>query len=103
MKKTETYLFCNNCESETKHIVIYLEDEIRRIKCEQCDRTFGIDRKELLEEYTVETVEHILTEPLRLNKELKEEGTGFLISLPKRLLTKPYRIVKEVVQLLEED
>ena len=103
LDKREGYLHCNQCDEETEHTVIYLEEKIRRIKCNQCDKTLGVDKKKLLERYAVETVEHILTEPQRLNKEIKEEGVGFLVSFPKRLLTKPYRVTKELLQVLKDE
>ncbi|WP_143008798.1 bh protein [Halanaerobium congolense] len=102
MEKVETYLHCVQCDEETEHVVIYLDDEIKSIKCKKCDRVSGIDKKELFELYTVETVEHILKEPLKLNEGIKEDGSKFLFSFSKRLLTKPYRVIKEVFELLED-
>lgn len=102
MEKIETYLYCVECDKETEHIVIYLDDEIKSIKCKKCDRVSGIDKKELIEKYTIETAEHILKEPLRLNKRIKEHGSRFLFSFSKRLITKPYRVFNEVLELLED-
>lgn len=102
MEKVETYLHCVKCDQETEHVVVYLDDEIKSIKCKKCGRVSGIEKKELIELYTIETAEHILTEPLKLNKGIKEHGSKFLFSFSKRLLTKPYRVFKEVLELLED-
>jgi len=102
MEKVETYLHCIDCDEETEHVVIYLDDEIKSIKCKKCNRVSGIDKKELLELYTIETVEHILTEPLRLNQCIKEDGSKFIFSFSKRLLTKPSRIFRDVIDLLND-
>ncbi|MEC9488565.1 MAG: hypothetical protein UMV23_03665 [Halanaerobium sp.] len=69
----------------------------------ECGKVYGINRKKLLELYTIETAEYILEEPLKLNDELKKEGATFLLSLPKRIITKPYRIIKEFIELAKED
>lgn len=103
LKDIETELYCVECERETVHRVIYLDNEIQRIKCNRCQSVFGIDKKKLIENYTVETAEHILTEPFKLNQELKEQGVSFLFSLPRRLLTKPYRVAREFIRILKED
>ncbi|MDI3548743.1 MAG: hypothetical protein PWR10_2395 [Halanaerobiales bacterium] len=102
LKKVETELFCIECEEETVHTVIYLDNKIQRVKCNKCGSVFGIDHKKLIELHTLSTAEHILKEPFKLNKELKEKGTQFLFSLPKRLLTKPYRITKEFLEILND-
>ena len=103
MEKMDTALYCVKCDEETPHTVIYIHDEIQRIKCNQCDNVHGIDKKELLEHYTVDTVEHILTEPFKLSKQLREKKLSIIFSLPKRILTKPYRIAKEIKELWEEE
>jgi hypothetical protein len=102
MEKVETYLYCTKCKEETEHIIIYLNKEIKSIKCKKCDKLSGIEKKELLELYTAETVENILKEPLKLNKGIKEHGSKFLFSFSKRLLKKPYKIIKEILELLQD-
>ncbi|AZO94762.1 bh protein [Halocella sp. SP3-1] len=101
LKKINTNLFCINCNEETEHIILYLDDEIKSIECKKCHRISGIDKNELLELYTIDTVKHILTEPFKLNKKIKEEGSTFLYSFPKRIFSKPYRIVKDIFNILE--
>ncbi len=103
MEKVETALYCVKCDEETPHTITYINDEIQTIKCNKCGSSHGIDKKELLEHYTVDTVEHILTEPFRLSKQLREKKFSILYSLPKRLLTKPYRIAKDIKDILEEE
>ena len=103
MEKVDTVLYCVKCQEETPHTIIYIEDEIQRIKCNKCNSVHGINKKELLEHYTVETVEHILTEPFKLSKQLRDKKFSIINSLPKRLLTKPYRIIKEVKEILDEE
>lgn len=103
MDKYVTDLYCINCQEDTEHTVIYIDDEIRRIKCNKCGRVHGVNKKKMIELYTLETAEHILTEPLKLSKELQAEGASILFSIPRRLLTKPYRVVKDFLEIMEED
>lgn len=102
MDKYNTQLYCIQCDEETEHKVVYIDGKIKMVKCNQCDTTFGVDENKLLESYTKEKVNDILTKPARLKNEIKEEGTKILFSLPKRIITKPYRVIKEVIRLLEE-
>jgi len=103
MEKVNTVLYCVKCDEETPHTIIYINDEIQRIKCNKCGSVHGINKKELLEHYTVDTVEHILTEPFKLSKQLREKKFSIITSLPKRLFTKPFRMVKEIKEILDEE
>jgi len=99
----QVYLLCIQCNEETIHKIIYIGGEMRRIKCKKCGITLEIDKNKLLKTYTSETVKQILKEPLRLNKLLKKGGKEYLFSIPGRLLSKPFRITKEVMKILEEE
>lgn len=102
LEKIDTGLFCLSCNQETNHTITYLDGEIKTIECIKCNKTSGIDKKELLKTYTVNTAEKILAEPFKLNETIKNDGTSILYSLPKRILSKPYRIIKDIFVILEE-
>jgi len=48
-------------------------------------------------------VERILTKPYRMTKELEEDLTKFILSLPIRIITKPYRIAREVGEIIKKE
>ncbi|MFT9494254.1 hypothetical protein [Anaerosolibacter sp.] len=93
--KMQAELFCVNCNQDTLHDVIYLEESIERISCTACETTLEIDEKLVLSTYAAALFKRINTKPKRINEEMKNELSKFLCSIPIRLVTKPYRMVKE--------
>lgn len=101
LEKQDTTLYCIECDEDTPHKIMYMNDKIKMIKCEQCGKTSGIDENKLYKVYSQETAKEILNKPLKLSQELRENRTKFLFSLPKRIISKPYRVIKEIFQLLD--
>jgi hypothetical protein len=102
LEKVDTTLYCLNCSEETEHKILYLDNEIKTIECQHCHKTSGIDKKELLKLYTLDSVEHILTEPFKLNEIIKKQGPKFLYSFSRRILSKPYRVMKDIFAILDD-
>jgi hypothetical protein len=93
--KMQADLFCINCNQDTLHDVIYLEESIERISCTKCETTLEIDEDLVLSTYAAALFKRINTKPNRMNKEIKNDLSRFLCSIPIRVVTKPYRMVKE--------
>lgn len=101
--KIQTDLFCLHCEKETLHTISYSGRYLHRIKCEQCGTEIALDRKRILETYTAETLDRILTKPHRVTEEMRKDLTHFITSLPIRIMTKPIRLAKEFMDVVKED
>ena len=100
--KMEAELFCLHCNKETHHTVEYVGNSLSSIKCNNCSKTIELKRGKLLEHYSVEFIERILTKPQRMTKEIEGNLKKVLISLPGRVITKPTRIAREFQGILKK-
>ncbi|AVD55127.1 MULTISPECIES: bh protein [Heyndrickxia] len=97
MKKfeMEADLYCIRCKTEVAHKVTYINDIITKIECEQCHRV--IDKNiDFGKVFYQEIYNRISTKPLRLTEEYKQDLSEFLSKLPFRVITKPYRVMKDL-------
>jgi len=101
--KLKTLLFCLHCNKETEHTIVYKGDYLEFIKCNICKNEIKISREKLVEVYTADFIDRVLTKPHRLTKEIKGDLSQFLKSIPIRILTKPYRLAKELGDILHQD
>ena len=101
--KIKTELFCLHCDEETLHTITYSGKYLHKIRCGKCGTEVSLDRKRILETYTVDTIDRILTKPHRVTEEMREDLTTFITSLPIRILTKPIRLAKEFIDIVKED
>lgn len=97
MKETslDAELYCPRCLSMTVHQMIYLNDRISRIECGTCGRAIGI-RVDVKYELYNELLNRIMTKPTRITKEYRDNVGLFLRTFPRRLSSKPFRLMKEV-------
>lgn len=95
VKKMEAGLYCVNCKDEVNHEVTYINDDIKSIRCTECGRTKEL-KIDLKKEFYSEIYERISTKPTRMTKEYKEDLSHLLLSLPVRVIRKPYRLLKDV-------
>lgn len=93
MHEMEAKLFCIQCNEETEHIILYINNEITSVKCEDCQREVGI-KVDIMKEFYKELYEHISTKPTRLSEEYKQDLSKFLSRLPIRIISKPYRLIR---------
>ena len=96
-------LFCLHCNKDTHHVVTYVGNTLKSIRCAQCGSEIEIRREKLIENYAVDFIERILTKPYRMTRELEKDLTRFILSLPIRIITKPYRIVREMGGIIKKD
>lgn len=99
----EAELFCLYCNKDTQHEVTYVGNTLKSIKCMECQSEIEIKKEKLLGNYAADFIERILTKPYRMTKELEQDLTKFILSLPIRIITKPYRIVKEVKDIMRNN
>ncbi len=101
LEKTDTTLTCTACDRDTVHRVVYLHKKVLKITCRECGKDFRFYSKHPIEHYMLSTAEQLFLEPSKLNREFHEEGASFLFSLPRRVITKPYRMMREFSEFLD--
>ncbi len=93
-------LKCLHCDRETDHTITYAGPYLNKIRCKECGVEIALDRKRIMETYASDALERVLSKPQRMTEELRGDLTAFLGSLPVRILTKPYRVAKEIVDVV---
>lgn len=99
----KTELFCLHCGQERLHVITYVGDQLRRVRCQECGTQIEMDRKRILETYTTEVIDRILTKPHRITEEVRKDLSNFIHSFPIRIITKPLRVAKEIIEVIKED
>lgn len=89
----ESYLHCIHCKEETPHTILYINNEINRVECEICHNKQEIEL-DIMKEFYKEIYQRISTKPSRITQEYKQDLNHFLLSIPKRVISKPYRLMK---------
>lgn len=95
IKTMEAALFCSYCKEEVNHEITYINDDIKSIRCEQCNKTKQL-RVDVNKKFYKETYERISSKPIRITQEYKDDLSHLLMSLPVRTVSKPYRLLKDV-------
>jgi hypothetical protein len=97
MKEAEmkASLFCLHCNDETPHSIVYINNEITRVQCEDCNHIVGI-KVDIMKEFYKEVYERVCTKPSRITKEYKQDLSHFLSRLPIRVVSKPYRLMRDL-------
>ncbi|MEN3185460.1 MAG: bh protein [Atribacterota bacterium] len=101
-EKMKTSLTCLRCQKDTLHSVVYQGEVIRIIRCEECGLEVSFDQKKLLTLYGEDLLKRVLTKPRRLTEEYEKDLFSFFSSIPFRIVTKPYRILKELESLQDD-
>jgi len=95
-----TTLFCLHCDRATEHVITYVADKLSTVACEECGTTLSVDRQKLAGRMAADAVERILTKPKRMTEEMRADLARFISSMPIRIVTKPYRLAKEVMDVV---
>ncbi|WP_199616599.1 bh protein [Paenibacillus alkalitolerans] len=98
--KLEAELFCPRCSNNTIHQITYLNSKISSIECEACNRNTKV-RVDAKGELYNELLNRVITKPSRITKEYREDLGRFLRSFPKRLSSKPFRLMREAKHVLK--
>ncbi|XJZ26671.1 bh protein [Bacillota bacterium Lsc_1132] len=95
VSELDVALYCSHCHDETLHRVLYLNSKIYSTECTNCHRKVMMEINPVRELYK-EIYIRVTSKPTRLTKEYKEDLNKFIGGLPKRVLSKPYRLKKYV-------
>jgi transcription elongation factor Elf1 len=96
-KEMEAILFCIHCNDERDHVITYINGKISRIECTSCHHTVEI-KVDLLKEFYQEVYEKIVNKPVKITEEYRKDLSKFLLSLPIRIIKKPYSLYKYIKQ-----
>ena len=96
-------LLCLHCDRPTEHVITYVGDRLSSVTCRECGTSLSVDRQKLAERMAADAVERLLTKPKRITEEIRNDLAGFLASLPIRIVTKPYRLAREVIDAVTEE
>jgi hypothetical protein len=94
--RIDASLDCPTCMNETIHEVRYVAGLLNRIRCVRCGQHWQMARHAAEEAYLRQLVSRVATKPLRLGLEAGRHPIVFAFSLPRRVVTKPWRIASEV-------
>lgn len=101
-KRVEAEKYCLDCKEETTHVLHYVDDLLKEGRCTKCGSVFH-NKMKLLEVYGERLMDRVLSKPLRLAAEIKENPTETILGLPKRAVKKPFEEMFRIVDLLEEE
>ena len=95
-EELKTILHCVRCQKDCEHIVNYRRGMIYSIVCKECAMEIGFDQNKLLACYGEDLVKRVITKPRRITEEYEKDLIRFVSNIPFRIMTKPYRIIKEI-------
>jgi len=93
--KMDASLFCIQCRDETLHVISYINNKIKSVECEECHRIHRI-KIDIVKEFYKEVYERISTKPSRITHEYRQNLNKFLLRLPARAISKPYRLIRDL-------
>lgn len=91
----EADLYCVHCEEEVSHKLAYINNRLSHVECEMCQRVVEMSVDVTREMYK-ELYERISTKPTRITEEYRKDLSHFLLSFPLRVVSKPFRVLKEI-------
>jgi len=94
--------YCLTCREETVHVLHYADGLLKEGRCTRCNEVFS-NKMKLVEVYGENLMKRVLSKPLRLAEELKEDPAGTLMGFPGRALRKPFKEASRIAELLESE
>jgi len=98
VKQIKTSLVCSWCFKEALTNITYVGDSIAKIECENCNHVFEVSRTVLYSYLISDWEKRGFTKPVRLAREIKKDPSHFIVGLPFRVISKPLRMAKELVE-----
>lgn len=94
--RAQAEFYCSRCGAETAHVIVYVRGNVGTITCGKCGYTVGLSREVRLMLFATEIVERTLRKPSKMGREFARAPTTFVLSLPRRMLSKPGRVIAEL-------
>ena len=99
----EVGAYCSQCEKETTHVATYVEKFLKKTKCNECGHELEGEKAKLLVAYLDDAIDRALSKPYRMRQEWKNSDSGFLHSLPGRILVRPFKELRRLAELFGKD
>jgi len=99
VKQIKTTLLCSWCFREAPTLITYVADSIVRIECQKCGHLFKVSRATLYSYLVSDWEKRSFTKPARLAREIKNDPSHFIIGLPFRVMSKPLRMARELIEV----
>jgi len=88
-------LYCSHCHDDTLHHVLYINGKLYCTECTNCQRKIVMNLSPM-RELSKEVYKRVISKPTKLTNEYKEDLSKFIEGMPKRVITKPFRLIKYV-------
>jgi hypothetical protein len=102
IEKINATLYCIHCEKDTLHEIVYIGNELEKVKCLECGLETSFSKEQLLLDYSRDLVKRLITKPKRMSDEAFSDLSKFLRTIPTRIVTKPKRMINEIRRLLDD-
>jgi len=93
-------LVCQTCGRETPHRILYLGRRIAEARCEVCGGGIGMTREEVFSDFVGEAFLHLLKMPRHVRRELRNDFTRAVQTLPRQMLRMPFHLARDFVRLV---
>ena len=91
-------LFCSSCLETTPHKLHYYKSTIQYSVCKKCGLKMNIVSLQIkFRHYPEELIHRVLTKPERFVEEIYKQRYKIIFTIPTRVVTKPYRVIKEIM------
>jgi len=100
LQQLETDLACDVCGRETLHQILYLGQRIAEVRCAECGRCIGMERRDVVRAFIGEVVIQALRLPREVTRELKGGFGKAVATLPRQMAKLPAALAHDAVQLL---
>ncbi len=98
VKQIKTSQVCSWCFKEALTDITYIGDCITKIECENCNHVFEVSRTVLYSYLISDWDKRGCTKPVRLAREIRKDPSHFVVGLPFRVISKPLRMAKELIE-----
>lgn len=95
-ERYEVELHCDRCRRTTAHLVTTGGAGLSRVMCIACGHAEAVHTLQFMEQYVGGVVRRLLAKPYEITTEFTRSPREFVVSLPGRVLTKPFRVAAEL-------
>jgi transcription elongation factor Elf1 len=100
LQQLETDLACTVCNRDTVHQILYLGQRIAEVRCAECGRCIGMERRDVVRAFIGEVVIQALRLPAEVTRELKGGLGKAVATIPRQMARLPAALAQDAVQLL---
>src|SRR2546426_5088225 len=95
-ERYELELHCARCRRTTTHSVAIGDRSLSRVRCIAAGRAVAEAPLQFMEQYVDSVMRRIMAKPFEITTEFTRSPREFIVSLPSRMFTKPFRVAAEL-------